>query len=183
MPFVDHQKMGLQGQSWGGYQVAYLITQTNWFACAMAGAAVSNMTSAYGGIRWGAGVSRTFQYETGQSRIGQDLWSARDKYIDNSPLFFADKIRTPLLMMNNDNDGAVPWTQGIEFFNALRRLQQPVWMLNYNGDDHNLLQWPNRVDLTLRMNAFFDHYLKGTPMPEWMEKGRPALQKDKTMAY
>lgn len=183
MPFVDHQKMGLQGQSWGGYQVAYLITQTNWFACAMAGAAVSNMTSAYGGIRWGAGVSRTFQYETGQSRIGQDLWSARDKYIENSPLFFADKIRTPLLMMNNDNDGAVPWTQGIEFFNALRRLQQPVWMLNYNGDDHNLLQWPNRVDLTLRMNAFFDHYLKGTPMPEWMEKGRPALQKDKTMAY
>src|SRR5690606_5442045 len=76
--FVNPDKIGIQGQSWGGYQVAYLVTQTNRFACGMAGAAVTNMTSAYGGIRWGSGYSRMFQYEETQSRIGGNLWENFD---------------------------------------------------------------------------------------------------------
>lgn len=177
--FVNKDKIGLQGQSWGGYQTAYLITQTNLYKAAMAGAPVSNMTSAYGGIRWESGNSRMTQYEHGQSRIGKNLWEARDLYIQNSPLFFADKVNTPLLIMANDNDGAVPWYQGIEFFVALRRLDKPSWMLNYNGDQHNLIKYPNRVDLSIRMKQFFDHYLMDKPAPEWMVEGIPALEKGK----
>ena len=182
-PFINRDRMGLQGQSWGGYQITYLITQTNMFRAAMAGAPVSNMVSAYGGIRWASGMSRQFQYEQTQSRIGGTLWEKPFHYIENSPVFFADKIETPLLMMHNDNDGAVPWYQGIELFTAMRRLDKPVWMLVYNGEAHNLMQWPNRVDLSIRMYQFFDYYLKDEPAPVWLKDGRPYTQKDKTDAY
>lgn len=177
--FIDKENIGIQGQSWGGYQVAWLVTRTNLFKAAMAGAPVSNMTSAYGGIRWESGVVRQFQYEAGQSRIGANLWERPDLYIENSPLFRVDKVETPLLIMANDGDGAVPWYQGIELFTAMRRLQKPVWMLNYNGDAHNLLQRANMKDLDRRMMQFFDHYLKAEPAPEWMERGVPALKKGK----
>lgn len=179
-PFVDVKHMALQGQSWGGYQTAYLVTQTNLFAAAMAGAPVSNMTSAYGGIRWGSGLSRMFQYEHTQSRLGGTLWDKPWRYIENSPLFYADKVRTPLLMMHNDHDTAVPWYQGIEFFVALRRLDKPVWMLSYNDEPHNLKadSWGDRMDLSIRMKQFFDHYLKGSSEPVWMKSGRPAIDKD-----
>ncbi len=176
-PWVDSTKMAIQGQSWGGYQVAYLVTRTNMFAAAGAGAPVANMTSAYGGIRWGSGLNRQFQYEHSQSRIGATLWERRDLYIKNSPLFFADKVKTPLLMMHNDKDGAVPWYQGIEYFTALRRLDKKVWMLQYNDEDHNLVERRNRKDLSVRLGQFFDHYLKGKPMPVWMQKGVSAVDK------
>jgi len=181
--WVDGEHIGIQGQSWGGYQVAYLVTQTNMFAAAMAGAPVSNMTSAYGGIRWGSGMSRMFQYEGSQSRIGGTLWEKPWRYIENSPIFFADKVETPLLMMHNDKDGAVPWYQGIEYFVALRRLNKPVWMLTYNGAPHNLKRRADCKDLSIRMQQFFDHYLKDAPAPVWMEEGIPALRKGKEMGY
>lgn len=180
---VNPQKIGLQGQSWGGYQTAFIITQTNKFAAAMAGAPVSNMTSAYGGIRWGSGYSRMFQYENTQSRIGNNLWDATELYIYNSPLFFADKVNTPLLMMHNDNDGAVPWYQGIEYFMALRRLNKPVWMLNYNDEAHNLTKNPNKEDLTIRMMQFFNHYLKDEEAPYWLKNGISAKQKGYLLGY
>ncbi len=175
--FIDRNNIGLQGQSWGGYKIAHLITETNMFKAAMAGAPVSNMFSAYGGIRWASGRSRQFQYEETQSRIGGTPWEMPLRYIENSPIFFADKVETPLLMMHNDDDGAVPWYQGIEYFMALRRLGSPVWMLNYNDEAHNLRRWPNRIDLDTRMMQFFDHYLKGEPAPVWMEEGIPAVKK------
>lgn len=177
--WVDAENMAIQGQSWGGYQVAYLVTQTDLYAAAMSGAPVSNMTSAYGGIRWGTGLSRMFQYERTQSRIGKTLWDegGLELYIENSPLFFADQVTTPLLIMHNDDDGAVPWYQGIEYFVSLRRLRKPAWMLNYNGDAHNLMEWANRKDLTLRMSQFFGYYLKDEPAPKWMMEGVPALDK------
>jgi dipeptidyl aminopeptidase/acylaminoacyl peptidase len=181
--FIDRNNLGIQGQSWGGYQTAYIITQTDLYKAAMAGAPVSNMTSAYGGIRWGTGLSRAFQYEEGQSRIGATLWERRDLYILNSPIFFADQINTPLLMMHNDTDGAVPWYQGIEFFNALRRLEQPVWMLVYNKAPHNLKRRADMEDLTIRMQQFFDFYLKGAPEPVWMKYGIPAVDKGKEFGF
>ncbi len=184
-PFINRHKIGLQGQSWGGYQTAWMVTQTNMFAAAMAGAPVSNMTSAYGGIRWESGMSRMFQYEHSQSRIGGTLWEKPMQYIENSPLFYAPQVRTPLLIMHNDNDGAVPWYQGIELFTALRRLDKPVWMLSYNGEPHNLkdTSWGNRVDLSTRMKGFFDHYLQDKPMPDWMKFGIPAIDKGQTNRY
>ena len=179
--FVARDRIGVQGHSWGGYQIAYMITKTDLFAAAEAGAPVSNMTSAYGGIRWQTGMSRMFQYERTQSRIGATLWEATSEYLHNSPLFYADKIRTPLLMMHNDDDGAVPWYQGIELFVALRRLQKPAWLLNYNGEGHGLRREANRKDWAVRMQQFFDHYLQDAPAPVWMEKGVPAIDKGRTL--
>lgn len=178
--WIDSTRMGLQGQSWGGYQTAMLITMTNKYKAAMAGAPVSNMISAYGGIRWGSGYSRMFQYERTQSRIGYTIWERPDLYIANSPLYHLPKVQTPLLIMSNDGDGAVPWYQGIELYMGLRRLDKPVWMLNYNGDEHNLMQTANRRDLSVRMKQFFDYYLMGSPMPVWMSEGIPATEKGKS---
>lgn len=182
-PWIDRNRIGIDGQSWGGYQTAYLITRTDMFACAGSGAPVSNMTSAFGGIRWGTGDSRQAQYEMGQSRIGRNLWEAPELYIANSPLFKADRVKTPLLIMHNDEDGAVPWYQGIEYFMALRRLGKPVWMLQYNGEAHNIRARKNRKDITHRLQEFFDHYLKGDPMPRWMEEGIPVLRKGQELRY
>jgi dipeptidyl aminopeptidase/acylaminoacyl peptidase len=179
--FVDRDKIGVQGHSWGGYQIAYMVTRTDLFAAAEAGAPVANMTSAYGGVRWQSGMSRAFQYETGQSRIGGSLWETPLRYIENSALFTADKINTPLLMMHNDEDGAVPWYQGIEMFSAMRRLEKPVWMLNYNGEPHGLRKRQNQKDWAIRMQQFFDHYLKDAPPPVWMIDGVPATEKGKTL--
>lgn len=181
--YVDAKNMAIQGQSWGGYQVAHLITRTNIFKAAGAGAPVVNMTSAYGGIRWGTGMSRMFQYEQTQSRIGGTLWEKPMYYLQNSPLFYMDRVETPVLIMHNDADGAVPWYQGIEMFMALKRLNKPAWLLQYNDEDHNLRQRKNRKDLSIRLSQFFDHYLKGAPAPLWMTEGLPAIEKGRTLKY
>jgi dipeptidyl aminopeptidase/acylaminoacyl peptidase len=181
--FVDEKNIGIQGHSWGGYQIAYLVTRTNLFKAAEAGAPVANMISAYGGIRWGTGVSRMFQYEHTQSRIGGTLWEKPMLFIENSPIFFADKIQTPMLLLANDMDDAVPWYQGIELFMALRRLNKPVWMLNYNGEPHWPVKRENRIDFQNRLMGFFDYYLKGAPEPEWMKRGIPAVEKGITKGY
>ena len=182
-PFIDRSRLGMQGQSWGGYQSAYLVTRTDMFRCAQAGAPVSNMTSAYGGIRWGSGMSREFQYEHTQSRIGGTLWDKLPLYMQNSPLFSVPRIHTPLLIMHNDKDNAVPWYQGIELFNAMRRLNKPVWMLVYNGQPHNLNRRSDEKDLTRRMQQFFDYFLKGAPEPKWMKKGIPAVDKGRDFGF
>ncbi|NKB89182.1 MAG: prolyl oligopeptidase family serine peptidase [Acidobacteria bacterium] len=168
---ADPEAIGIQGHSWGGYQISYMITQTDIFAAAEAGAPVSNMTSAYGGIRWGSGLVRQFQYERTQSRLGGSLWEVPLRYIENSPVFWADDINTPLLYMHNDEDGAVPWYQGIELIMALRRLGREAYMFNYNGEAHGLRRRVNQEDWTIRMADFFDHHLKGEPAPSWMTEG------------
>lgn len=179
--FVDRDRMALQGHSWGGYQISYMVTRTDIFRAAIAGAPVANMTSAYGGIRWGTGLSRQFQYERTQSRIGQNLWEAPIRYIENSPLFWLDRVETPLLIMHNDEDGAVPWYQGIELFMGLRRLGKPTWLVNYNGEPH----WPttaaNKIDWNIRMQQFLDHYLLDAPAPVWLQDGVPAIMKGRTL--
>ena len=178
-PFIDRKRMAIQGQSWGGYQTAYLVTRTNMFAAAGAGAPVGNMTSAYGGIRWESGNSRISQYEHGQSRVGKTLWEpgGLDLYIENSPVFHAPNVTTPVLIMHNDADGAVPWYQGIEFFMSLRRLGKPAWLLEYNDEQHNLSERRNSKDLSIRLSQFFDHYLLGAPEPVWMKEGIPFARK------
>jgi dipeptidyl aminopeptidase/acylaminoacyl peptidase len=181
--WVDSTNIGLQGQSWGGYQAAYIITQTKLFKAAWAGAPVANMTSAYGGIRWESGMNRQFQYEKTQSRIGATLWEKPQLYMQNSPLFYLPKVTTPLVIMANDNDGAVPWYQGIELFTGLRRLNKPVWLLNYNGEAHNLMQRKNRKDIQIREQQFFDWLLKNEKPTQWLTNGVPAIMKGKTWGY
>ena len=180
---ADPENLALQGHSWGGYQIAYILTRTNMFKCAEAGAAVVNMTSAYGGIRWETGIARNFQYEKEQSRLGKTLWQDPNLYITNSPLFKLNKIETPILLLHNNEDGAVPFEQGIEFYLALRRLEKKAWLLNYRGEPHWPVKWQNRKDFNQRMSQFFDHYLKGAPMPLWMEKGVPAVERGINKGY
>jgi dipeptidyl aminopeptidase/acylaminoacyl peptidase len=177
--YVNENAIGIQGHSWGGYQIAYMVTQTNRFKAAAPGALVANMTSAYSGIRWGTGLPRQFQYERQQSRIGGSLWEYPLRFLDNSPIFRADRVETPLLMIHNDEDDAVPWYQGIEYFLALRRLGKEAYLFSYNGEKHGLRKRINQKDYTRRLQEFFDHFLKGAPAPEWMEKGIPYLQREK----
>ncbi|MGH9801405.1 MAG: alpha/beta hydrolase family protein, partial [Blastocatellia bacterium] len=177
--FVNEDAIAIQGHSWGGYQIAYMVTQTNRFKAAVPGALVANMTSAYSGIRWGTGLPRQFQYEHTQSRIGGSLWEEPLRFIENSPVFQAHRVQTPILMLHNDADDAVPWYQGIEFYLALRRLNKEVYMFTYNGEPHGIRRRPNQKDYTRRIQEFLDHKLKGAPAPEWMEKGIPYLQREK----
>ncbi|MCS7044397.1 MAG: prolyl oligopeptidase family serine peptidase [Bryobacteraceae bacterium] len=179
MGFIDPDRIGIAGHSWGGYQVAYMVTQTTRFRAAEAGAPVGNMTSAYSGIRWGSGLPRQFQYEKTQSRIGRPLYEDPLKYIENSPVFHIRRVTTPLLILHDDQDDAVPWYQGIELFLALRRNGKEAYLLNYNGELHGLRRRHNQMDYAIRMKQFFDHFLKDAPKPEWMEKGVPYLDREK----
>jgi dipeptidyl aminopeptidase/acylaminoacyl peptidase len=177
--WVDSTKMALQGHSWGGYQAAQLATMTKLFKAVWAGAPVANMTSAYGGIRWESGLSRQWQYEKSQSRIGASLWEKPQLYIENSPLFHLHKVTAPMVIMHNDADGAVPWYQGIELFTGLRRLGKKVWMLNYNDQGHGLTQRKDQLDYHIRMQQFFDWILKGEKPAKWITEGVPAVKKGK----
>jgi dipeptidyl aminopeptidase/acylaminoacyl peptidase len=176
--FVDENAIGISGNSWGGYQIAYMVTQTTRFRAAESGAPVGNMTSAYSGIRWGSGLPRQFQYEKTQSRIGRPLAEAPQLYLENSPIFQVQRIQTPLLILHNDADDAVPWYQGIELFLALRRYNKPAWLWSYNGEFHHLRRRADAKDFARRAWQYFDHYLRGAPAPEWMEKGVSYIDRD-----
>ena len=178
MGFVDEKAIGIQGHSWGGYQIAYMVGQTTRFRAAESGAPVGNMTSAYSGIRWGSGLPRQFQYEHTQSRIGKTIFDDPSKFLENSPVFHARRVTTPMLILHNDNDDAVPWYQGIEFFLSLRRNGKEAYLLNYNGEYHGLRRRADQKDYAVRMQQFFDHFLKGAPAPEWMQNGVPYIDRE-----
>jgi len=181
--YIDPKHMGIEGQSWGGYQSAYLITVTNMFAAAAPNAAVVNMTSAYDGIRWQTGIARQGQYEHGQSRIGGSLWEYPERFIENSPLFHLDRVQTPIMWMENDNDGAVPWYQGIEYYLAMRRLKKEAYMISYNGEGHNPTKRANQKDIDLKMQQFFANKLQGAPAPDWMTHGIPFIDKGRDQVH
>ena len=173
---IDPNKMGLHGHSWGGYQTSFLITQTNRFKAAAAGAPLTNMISMYDLIYWNTGSGNMSIFEASQGRFLGGPWENWDAYERNSPIYHVKNVQTPLLMLHNDKDGAVDFTQGIEYYNALRRLKKPVIMVQYLGENHGLGKLENRKDYAVRMMEFFDHHLKGLPAPAWMEKGVPRLQ-------
>jgi acetyl esterase/lipase len=166
---ADPARVGLCGHSWGGYETAFIITQTRLFAAAIAGAPVANMTSAYNGIRWSTGLPRQFQYERTQSRIGGSLWDYPERFVENSPIFHLPHVTTPVLIMFGNNDGAVPWWQGLEFYLGMRRLGKPAVLLEYKDEGHGLRGKANQEDYTRRIQEWFDHYLKGTKAAEWIE--------------
>jgi hypothetical protein len=170
---ADSTKFCIQGHSWSGYQTAFIATQTDFFKAACAGAPVGNMTSAYGQIRLESGLTRQFQYEAQQSRIGGTLWDSLDNYIRNSPVFNANKAVTPLLIMFGDMDEAVPWQQGIELYMAYRRLGKNAIFLQYENEPHHPKKYQNKLDYSIKMKEFFDHYVLGKPAPEWIIKGIP----------
>jgi dienelactone hydrolase len=175
---VDPKKIGITGHSWGGYQTAFLITQTDIFAAAVAGAPLTDMVSMYSLVYKNTGGSNQAIFESSQGRFKGGFWDNWDAYYRNSPVFFAKNVKTPLMILHNDKDGAVDFTQGVEYFNTLRRLQKPVIMLEYTGENHGLRKPANQRDYTVRMKEYFDHYLMGAPAPDWMTNGVPRLQMD-----
>ncbi len=173
---VDPKKVGLTGHSWGGYQTSFLVTQTDMFAAAVAGAPLTNMISMYSLIYKNTGGTNQAIFESSQGRFKGGYWDNWDAYYRNSPVFFAKNVKTPLMILHNDRDGAVDFTQGVEYYNTLRRLQKPVIMLEYVGENHGLRKPSNQRDYTARMLEYFDHYLKGAAAPDWMTKGVPRLK-------
>ncbi len=173
---VDPKRVGLHGHSWGGYQTAFTITQTDIFAAAIAGAPLTNMISMYSIIYKNTGGTNGAIFESSQGRFTGGPWEQWAAYTRNSPVAHAKNVKTPLIILHNDLDGAVDFTQGIEYFNTLRRLGKPVVLLEYPGENHGLARPANQQDYTVRMKEFFDHYLKGAPAPEWLRVRRAAAE-------
>ena len=173
---VDKNKVAIHGHSWGGYQTSFLITQTNLFRAAVAGAPLTNMISMYSSIYWNSGSANQPIFESSQGRFYGGYWDNIEAYTRNSPVYYAENVETPLIILHNDKDGAVDWNQGIEYFNTLRRLKKSVVMLQYKGENHGLRKPENLKDYTIRMREFFDHHLFGKPAPKWLEEGIPHLE-------
>ena len=174
--FVDGANVGLWGHSWGGYQTAFLVTQTNIFKSAIAGAALTDMVSMYSSIYWNSGGTNQAIFESSQGRFKGNFTDNYESYIRNSPAFNAKKQQTPLILLHNDKDGAVDFNQGITHFNTLRQLGKEVILLEYVGENHGLARPVNQKDYAGRMGEWFDHYLKGKEAPDWMKNGIPRLQ-------
>lgn len=170
---ADPDRLCIQGHSWAGYQTAFVITQTDMFKAASAGAPVGNMTSAYSQIRTESGLARQFQYEKQQSRIGGNLWDSLDNYMNNSPVFLARNINTPLLILHGNEDEAVPFSQGVELYLALRRLEKPCVLVEYNKEPHHPRKYENKLDWQIKMKEWFDHYVLGKEAPKWITDGKP----------
>ncbi|HUA87734.1 MAG TPA: prolyl oligopeptidase family serine peptidase [Bryobacteraceae bacterium] len=173
---VDGKRVGLHGGSWGGYQTAFLITQTNAFHAAFARAPLTDMIAMYNAIYWNTGSANQPIFESSQGRFSADPQDDMEAYQRNSPEYHAKNVNTPFVMMHNDKDGAVDWTQGIEYFNTLRRLGKPVVMLSYKGENHSLRIPVNMKDYTLRMKEFFDYELQDRQAPKWWTDGVPVLK-------
>ncbi|MFC2161634.1 prolyl oligopeptidase family serine peptidase [Acidobacteriota bacterium] len=173
---VDKNNIGIHGHSWGGYQSSFLVTQTDLFSAVVTGAPLTNMISMYSSIYWNSGSANQPIFETSQGRFLGGYWDNLEAYARNSPVYFAQNVKTPMIILHNDNDGAVDWNQGIEYFNTLRRLGKPVIMLQYVGENHGVRKPPNQKDYTIRMREFFDHHLLGKPAPEWITEGIAHLE-------
>lgn len=178
---VDPERVGITGHSWGGYQTSHIVTQTDLFKAAIAGAPLTNMVSMYSSIYWNSGGADGAIFESSQGRFTSHFLDETEAYIRNSPVFFANRVKTPLVILHNDRDGAVDWNQGIEYYNILRRLGKPVVMLQYVGENHGVAKPANQKDYTIRMKEFFDHHLKGAPAPAWWEEGLPHLDKEERL--
>lgn len=176
---VDAKNVAIHGHSWGGYQTSFLITQTNIFKAAAAGAPLTNMISMYSLIYWNSGGTNQAIFEASQGRLTPGYWDNWDAFARNSPIYHIKKVQTPLLLLHNDKDGAVDFTQGIEYYNGLRRLNKPVVMITYRGENHGIAKLPNRKDYAVRMMEYFDYMLKGKPAPEWWSKGINRLDMEK----
>ncbi len=174
---IDQSRIGLMGHSWGAYQTAFIITQTDLFSAAVAGAPLTDMISMYTEIYWNTGSPNQGIFETSQGRFTRPYWEIMDKYLSNSPMFQAANIKTPLLVAFGDQDGAVDWHQGIELYSTMRRMEKQMVMLVYAGENHGLRKEENMKDYTERIVQWFDHFLLGKDAARWITEGVPYLEK------
>ncbi|HLG41592.1 MAG TPA: prolyl oligopeptidase family serine peptidase, partial [Chitinophagaceae bacterium] len=174
LPFVDKEKIGIQGHSFGGFETNYIISHTNIFRAACSAAGLSNMVSFYGS-QWGSFMETQYYVESLQMHLGTTLWQNQKVYLENSPVLNADRVTTPVLFMANKKDDYCFYQQ-VEFFNGLRRLNKSSWLLQYDNGAHSVYG-DDAFDFTKRMEQFFDHYLEGKLPPKWMTRGIEAKLK------
>jgi dienelactone hydrolase len=183
LPYVDGKRMGVRGASFGGYETNYIFTHSSLFAAAISMAGYTDLISNIGAMDNGA---RPHGLEgTDQNRLGVTMWQRPDIWIKNSPIFYADRITTPLLLIHSESDENVPFEQSLAFFRALRSMGKRSWLLQY--DDYGHIGLNSTIvgkddggcDFCTRQLQFFNHYLKGEPAPLWMLDGIPAREKGK----
>ena len=158
---IDPSRIGLIGHSYGGYETNYIITQSKMFATAVAGAAINDFVSGYLWTSPNYQKPNFWHYEFGQLRIGKSLYEDYQSYLKNSPIYYADKVTTPLLSWSGEQDGQVHYYQSMQFHLALRRLGNKNTMLIYPNEGHVLSDRSHQQDLTQKIEAWFDFYLKG----------------------
>jgi dipeptidyl aminopeptidase/acylaminoacyl peptidase len=180
---IDPDRVGLVGHSWGGYQTAFTVTQTDIFAAGVAGAPLTNLTSMYLSVYWNSGSTDARIFEISQGRMEVPFWEDVDSYVANSPVFHVDKLNTPLLLAHGTEDGAVDYNQGVEYYNAARRAGKDFVMLVYNGENHGNRKKPNQLDYHRRIVQWFGHYLKGEPAPDWITSGLPYEDQQRLLKY
>jgi dipeptidyl aminopeptidase/acylaminoacyl peptidase len=179
MGLADPKHIGLQGHSWGGYETSFILTQTDMFATVVTGAPPADLVSMYDQLYKQTGTVNHGIFEIGQVRMGDGNtpWTARELYESQSPVHNVRNIKTPFLILQGTDDGAVDWLQGVEWYNAARRWGKEVVFLSYPGEPHHLAKKENQKDFQIRMKQWFDHYLMGAPAPKWMTDGVPQTKK------
>lgn len=178
---IDRDRIGLVGHSWGGYQTAFVVTQTDLFAAAVAGAPLTDLVSMYLSIYWNTGGTDARIFEISQGRMEVPFWEDLDAYIRNSAVFNIQSLNTPLLVAFGDKDGAVDWHQGIELYNAARRAGKQMVLLVYEGENHSLAKKPNQIDYHRRILDWFGHYLQGKDPKPWITDGVRHLDRQKEL--
>jgi dienelactone hydrolase len=174
--YVDPDRVGLQGHSWGGYQSSFLATQTKVFKTIVTGAPLTDMTSMFGSIYWNTGSTDASIFIASQGRFTGGPNDVPDAYDRNSPQKFAQNVSMPLMILHNDRDGAVDFNQGITFYNHLRQMNKDVILLEYVGENHGLARPANQKDYALRMTEWFDTFLRDQTAPDWLKEGVPRLK-------
>jgi len=179
--YADPERIGLQGHSWGGFQTSFIVTQTDMFACVVSGAPPTCIEGEFNQVFKSSGNNNHSYYSRSQGRMGTDPWKDHDLYRSQSAIQNADKITTPFMLLHGTEDGSVDWLQSLEYYNAARYLGKEVIFLSYPGEPHHLAKEENQKDFQLRMKQYFDHYLKGKPVPDWMENGISYVNKKRRL--
>jgi dipeptidyl aminopeptidase/acylaminoacyl peptidase len=171
----------VMGHSWGGFDTAFLTTHTTLFAAGVAGAPITDLISNYGNHHWSSGIAETDHIETGQQRMQVPLYEDLEAYIRNSAVFNVQNMTTPLMIEVGDSDGTVFFHQGVELYNIARRAKKNVVLIEYAGEDHGLRKKANQIDYQRRIFAWFGHYLKDEPAPNWITNGETYLDQQREL--
>lgn len=166
---VDPKKVGLIGHSFGGYETDLIITQTDRFATAVSGSAWTDLISSYLYVGVTFKIPDFYRAEYDQLRIGKSLFEDTESYLKNSPVLQAANVKTPLLGWTGEEDRHINYLQSMEFYLALRRLNKEHTLLVYPEEKHTLWKPENQKDLNLRIEQWFNYYLKNEPIQSWMK--------------
>jgi len=185
--YADAKHIGVNGHSYGGEGAAFIGTRSRMFAAVGMGAGVTDLFTDFSQswgwsyqVAGGSGANGNDYYLFGQGRWGFSPWDNPAKYHFESALTHVREAVAPFLIMHGTADPTVSFSEGMNFYNALRYNNKDAVMLAYPGEGHGLRGLANRKDLTIRFFQFFDHYLKGAPAPKWMTDGVPFIAKDMT---